>query len=513
MPLEFDFDKRPLCIIGLIFLVAVSLRIGFIFFVSGPEYVGWYQDSFHHWQIAYYTLHVGLAQNPPRMWDLGGMEYFWGVLPTLIESFLLRISNSSSIVPFRIFNSVSGSLSACLIYSLVKKYFGGKKAIIASILAALSPTLIEVDTSGMLDPIGVTFLFAALLFYDRKPLLCGVFAGLASLTHIEFWFLALAICGCYAIFEKSGIKFIPSLFGWLLVMTPYFYFMQTMTGDPLYALRWNFLGNVAGQWVRTVPVPIQAQILARGVAVIGLFSSLTLILYLLKRRPSSYIVHTFFFTYLAMKGSILGLTAYILPYIAMNQIGRLLIDRLFALNHYYVLILGALAIWWLPKKLELRGVISGKMSQNTIRRILVATVLLANVLTLPYIGYEYFNRVYREPHEGQSHLADAIVSDYHGGTVVSSLVIVNYRLINRGIHYENVVGSIYCPRNNQTEAYRWLIRHNVTWIVLDENIIECFPAFKEGYPGENHPPFYRSKESIVIYFVNQTELASLLTGG
>jgi len=31
--------------------------------------------SYHHWQISYLTLKIGLAHG--RMWDLNGMEYYW----------------------------------------------------------------------------------------------------------------------------------------------------------------------------------------------------------------------------------------------------------------------------------------------------------------------------------------------------------------------------------------------------------------------------------------------------
>ena len=40
---------------ALLFFLAFVLRLGFLILISGPEYTGWYFDSFHHWQIAYYT--------------------------------------------------------------------------------------------------------------------------------------------------------------------------------------------------------------------------------------------------------------------------------------------------------------------------------------------------------------------------------------------------------------------------------------------------------------------------
>lgn len=55
-----------------VFLVAFAAR--FLMFLLTP--VDWNSDSYHHWQISYYTLKIGLNQG--RMWDLTGSEYYWG---------------------------------------------------------------------------------------------------------------------------------------------------------------------------------------------------------------------------------------------------------------------------------------------------------------------------------------------------------------------------------------------------------------------------------------------------
>ncbi len=500
-------ESKP-TVICTLFSLALFFRLLFLFFVSGLEYCGWYHDSYHHWQIAYYSLYVGFKQNPPRMWDLNGMEYFWGLLPTLTESFLLWLFRTTSIVPFRIFNSIMGSLSACLIYLLGKKYFDEQTGLFSAMLVAVCPILWEVDTSGMLEPMGVALLLFALLLHDRKPFACGLFLGLASLCHIEFWFLALGMCSFYLVFKSSIVNFVPSILGWLAPTTPYFYFMQTRTGDWLYALKYNYFCNVVGEWL-DVSLPLKAQILPRFIAAGFLPLFAAVFLYLIKNRPRGYVLHAFFWSFTAMQGAIFGLTAYLTPYLIVGQAPRLLIDRLFAINYYYISLMAALAL----KRLSVRLPAWRMGFSYPSLLFLFMVVLYLSSFTL--VVQQYFSDVYYVPYAKQTRTADWIASNHNGGSVISSLVILNYRLIRNGFPYGMVFGSLYSPRyygsENVTESYLWLRNLNVTWIVLDQSIVENFP-FLEDHP-DCFPPFHmrtRPPECEYVYYVNQTELKSIL---
>jgi hypothetical protein len=481
---------------------SAAVRLFFLFFVSGTGYTGWYQDSFHHWQIAYYTLHVGLEQNPPRMWDLSGVEYFWGLLPTFVEMTLLWVFSTASLLPFRLFNVLMGSISAVLLYSIGRKYVSSNAGIVAGILAAASPMLIEVDTSGMLEPLGFAAILLALLLYDKRTYWTGVLLAIASLTHVLFWFIAIAIVFSYLVFERSGTKFLPSILGWATLMIPYFWFMQTRTGDWLYALRWNILGNVEGRWISDITLPLEEQLAYRAIAIAALAGSTIAAIFLLRRKPRSYPLHAFFLSYVGLQSIIFGLTAYIVPYIVMGQLGRVLLDRLFAMIYYYGFLLAGFAIirihrrmtnWLLKQRLPISRIALGL--------ILTAILVLVNVSSYNYVIGQYFAPTYRIPYDSQTEIADQIVSQYSGGTIVSSLVIVNYRLINRGISYNNVIGSLYIPTSNFTESTIWLRNHNVTWMILDDN---TKPILDNAGFG---PPFHRTQNPFIFY-VNQTELSS-----
>ena len=494
----------PLAAVSLLALAA-SLRLFFLFFVSGADYTGWYQDSFHHWQIAYYTLHVGLAQNPPRMWDLSGMEYFWGLAPTFVEVALLWVFNSTTLLPFRLFNIIMGSISVVLVYLIGRKYFDTRAGLLAGVLAATSPTLIEVDSSGMLEPLGFLCLLLALVFYERRPYWTGVLLAIASLTHILFWFISIAVVSSYLIFERSGTKFVPAILGWATPMIPYFWFMQTRTGDWLYALRWNIFGSVQGAWISNVSVPFEDQLGYRAIALGFLFASAVSAIFILRRRPRAYPLHVVFLSYVGLQAIIFGLTAYVVPYIFMGQLGRVLLDRLFAVAYYYAALLIGLAATRLldkiatsPLKLRLPS------ARIALGVALVGLLVTLNLSTYPYVMGQYFAPTYRIPYVSQTEIANEIVSRYSGGTVVSSLVIVNYRLINRDISYTNIIGSLYIPRENQTASFTWLRNHNVTWIILDENTKPILETTSYG------PPFQRT-QNVFLYRVNQTALSSMYT--
>lgn len=489
----------------ILFTVALVARVLFLQWV-GLEYVGWYHDSFHHWQIAIYTLRIGLAQNPPRMWDLSGQEYFWGLLPTLTESFLLYVFNTTSLAPFRVFNTLMGSLSVVLVYFLGRRFINEQAGLLAGVSSALSPVLWEVDTSGMLDPMGITFLLLGLFLYRKNRYLSGLVLGLASLAHIEFWFLSLAIIGFYLVYERSATDFIPAIAGWSTPMLPYFYFTQTRTGDWLYSLRFNYVASISGQWISNVTVPFSDQILPRVVFLAILALCVASILWMLKKRPLSYPLHSFFLTRVSMQGIIFGMTAYVVPYIAFGQIPRVLIDRLFALDYYYIPILVAVFMAWLIKKRHLEAAVDSSTARTSRVSILgvFALVLIINGAFFPFVVSQYFADTYRGPYVQQVQMADFIASEYRGGTVVSSLVIVNYRLINDGLSLQNVLGSLYCPPTDSTEAYQWLRSHNVTWIIADDNMKVCYPSLLNS----DTTPFHIAWDS--IYTVNQEELQRLI---
>ena len=98
-------------------LIAVIPRI--VVWASIP--VNWNSDSYHHWRIAYLTLKIG----PPkgRLWDLNRSEYYWGVVPHLVQTLLLGVLSTASILPYRILNIFLAGANTYLIYIIGRDNF------------------------------------------------------------------------------------------------------------------------------------------------------------------------------------------------------------------------------------------------------------------------------------------------------------------------------------------------------------------------------------------------------
>ena len=80
--------RLPWLALAAAWTVALVPRVFALFFLTDPENPGdgWHGDVFHHWQIAYLTKAIGLWDpNGPRLWDLKGLDYFWGLIhPALL---------------------------------------------------------------------------------------------------------------------------------------------------------------------------------------------------------------------------------------------------------------------------------------------------------------------------------------------------------------------------------------------------------------------------------------------
>lgn len=111
--IKANFNWLTLVLVLLIFVIAFVTRAYVLFRVTDPQNAGaevWYSDVYHHWQIAYLTKEIGVHQGFLRLWDLKGMEYFWGLGHPLISMLLMTITGSSNILVTRLLSVGMGSL-------------------------------------------------------------------------------------------------------------------------------------------------------------------------------------------------------------------------------------------------------------------------------------------------------------------------------------------------------------------------------------------------------------------
>jgi hypothetical protein len=232
-----------------IFLAAMAVRMYFLFNVSDPQNAGeaWYDDTYHHWQVAYLTREIGLGKGFLRLWDLKGMEYFWGPLHPLLMMASMAISGSVSIVNARMISIIFGSLVIATLYLLIKKLWNRQTGLATAFLAMIHPVAILNDSSGMLEPIGWWLLLVGMLILDRLPLVAGAVWGLAATARAEDWMFG----GLLLILAVKAVKpaKLPMLFtGYIVTVFVYMKYLLDKTGNPIYPVWWNYLANARGVW-------------------------------------------------------------------------------------------------------------------------------------------------------------------------------------------------------------------------------------------------------------------------
>ena len=296
-----------------VILVAVGAlipRLAYLFVFSDPENAGnGFTDAYHHWQIAYLTKEIGLSHGP-RLWDMRGVEYFWGPLHPILMNLLFFVTGSVDIVLARLLSLAFGTLVVVLIFLLCHRYWGMRVAVAASAFAILSPASVFNDDAGMVEPIAIALLLLGIWLTPRRGFWAGVAWGCSALARVEAWLFSAGLVVAWVLGRRSAAHRIPLLAGWVLVMGVYLKFLLDQTGNPIYPLYWNFQVVALGSTdVGATPTPEQ-QLLRIPLAAIVLVSGAGLAWSLLK-RPRGYLLLTYGFGYWVFQAGTLGFTSYL----------------------------------------------------------------------------------------------------------------------------------------------------------------------------------------------------------
>ncbi len=307
------FEKRDYIIAGIIFLIALIIRLVFIYKITDPQNPGdgWAGDTFHHWQIAYLTREIGLGQGFLRLWDLKGMEYFWGPLHPILLMIVFAIQGSASVVGARILSAVFGSVTIACFYLLGKKYWNRLSGAVAALLAATFPVAILDDTFGLLEQIAVAMLLVGIVVLESYPFLAGIIWALSAMVRAEAWIFgfSLLIISRRAL-KKSG-QFTQVVLGWVIPMLFYLKYLLDYTGNAIYPVWWNYLANARGAWAtEIIYTPYQLMIKPYLVAWFGVSVVLFLLIWWRSKGPSS-VFTLFIFLYMIFMSGMLGLTHYL----------------------------------------------------------------------------------------------------------------------------------------------------------------------------------------------------------
>jgi hypothetical protein len=363
---------------ALIWTAAIAIgaavpRLLYLFVFTDPENpgLGAYNDVWHHWQIAYLTKEIGLsAPGGPRLWDLKGLEYFWGVLHPLLMVGVFDVTGSIDIVLNRLVSLVFGVAVVVLLFRIVRRYWGTQAALGAALIAALLPTSVMNDSSGMLEPLGVALgLFGIWAWRARGGFSSGLALGLATMARAEAWIFSLGLVVA-ALIGKGSRQRLPLLVAFGAVTLLYMKVLLDQTGNPIYPLWWNFVANAVGKWEYTPITSGQAEV--RPVLGALLTAAVAGLAWSLWKRPASYMLLTYGFGYWVFVAGMLGFTSYLASWVWWMPI-----TRVFAFPYVFAGTLAAVVLlWWLPRRFGKRAVPVGWAA-------LIAALLVAQLAWIP----------------------------------------------------------------------------------------------------------------------------------
>jgi len=260
---EAKFPPRPSwLLVVFVFLLALLPRLYTIFFLTDPQNPGcnWYEDVYHRWQVGHFTWKIGIHEGF-RLWDLKGMEYFWGIGHPLILAGISALTGLYDIVVSRVLTAVFGSLVVVFVFLISHRFWGIKIALAAALFGALNQVGIFNDASGMTEPLGLAPILLAIYLWPKKPFFSGILLGLSTFMRAEHWVFAAGIFLAMMVFEKDFDKRVALLSSFIPINILHMKYLLDKTSNPIYSVYWNFMANAVGKWMYAATLkPIQEQI-------------------------------------------------------------------------------------------------------------------------------------------------------------------------------------------------------------------------------------------------------------
>jgi hypothetical protein len=363
---------------ALIWTAAIAIgaavpRLLYLFVFTDPENpgLGAYNDVWHHWQIAYLTKEIGLsAPGGPRLWDMKGLEYFWGILHPLLMVGVFDVTGSIDIMLNRLVSLVFGVAVVVLLFHIVRRHWGTQTALGAALVAALLPTSVMNDSSGMLEPLGVALcLFGIWAWLARGGFFSGLALGLATMARAEAWIFSLGLVVA-ALIGKVSRQRLPLVLAFAAVTLLYMKVLLDQTGNPIYPLWWNFVANAVGKWEHTPITSGQAAV--RPFLGIILIAAIAGLAWSLWRRTAPYMLLTYGFGYWVFVAGMLGFSSYLASWVWWMPI-----TRIFAFPYVFAgTLLAVVLLWWLPRRFGRRAVPFGWA-------VLVVALVVAQLMWIP----------------------------------------------------------------------------------------------------------------------------------
>ena len=424
-----------------VWAVALLPRLYALFFLTDPQNPGdgWHGDVYHHWQIAYLTKEIGLWDpNGPRLWDLKGLDYFWGVIHPALLVGLFYLTGSVDILIPRLVSVFFGALVVVLVFSLCRRYWGLGVAIGAGLFAALLPTSVFIDSTGFLEPMGIGLVLLGIWLWPKRGLWTGVAWALASMARAEAWIFSLGMLVATYFRRAYEHQRLLATVAWIAVILAYMKLLLDRTGNPIYPVYWNLLANIFGRWEFAANLTPD-QLAARPFLVALMLGGLGGLAWTLWRRPPAYMFLTFGFGYLAYTGLSLGLTSYLKSWVSWFWQ-----ERFFLFPYEFAgVLLAVMLLGIVPRRLGRRALPVGWA-------LIVIVLAAAQLEWAPILNlYDATRATWTRSQAAAAQLMTVYEQPAYRGKVLNippDNPAMFYAMVERhGLEGRNVVGQLYDP--------------------------------------------------------------------
>ena len=445
--------------------------------------VDWNSDSYHHWQISYLSLKLGLVQG--RLLDLNGCEYYWGMVPHLVQAALLGLLNTASILPYRFLNLLLGGVNTYLIYVIGREDFNWEVGLYAGLLFAFYPFAAVFDVIAMQETLALTFALISLRHFGSHPGWAGLSLALAAQSRVEYWLVSAIVIVGGAVVERLSPRIQSFLLGWLGVTMVFCTFFYNSTANPFYPLYWSLFSAFGGwkpeglglplhtlmlRWA-SVKIPAWSMRPAGQAVIVSVLGSGGAFIGLMRWRSRRHHLILFFLA------SVVVFSPLFLPYYPAFMDSMLLMLRM------SIPIAASGSILLCAVAFRVRNSLGGRLHRLPIEPVLFIVTLLSLSSIIPaYARFQQAPEAYFE-------VADEAIIYYEGGTVVCDHPTINYRLVETwGVRACDLLGNHYAPHYyGMTDPYdwaRWFERNNVTlWLYASGRAYPVWTVTSRELPG------------------------------
>ena len=447
----------------IIFIVALLSRL--VLFLIIP--LDWNSDSYHHWQISYFTLHIGLQHG--RVWDLLGSDYYWGMIPHLIQSFLLWFFRSSSINIYRLFNVGMGAVNSVLVYRLSKKFYSIENARWSGLGFALFPVSVIFDSVAMQDTFALGLVLGSLFLIREKLFWSGVLLGLACHSRIEYTLISLIILTGFIYMEKLETDSQPFIFGWITAWLVPSLHIYSQTGDLFYPLHYSLYSVFGGYTSSYKGLPFTYSMSRWVFSRLSIWGGtqggvLVMLLLVFGLGVIIQITRSGWFRYqplLFLSSSLIVLSPLVLPYLGDNRTHLLVMLRFLV----PIIALGLSPLFHCVSRFELNS-----------RKPIISKLMRLGILSILFTGFnlvpEY--QMMQGAVQNEFNTADRVADVYQGGGIVCDIPSMVYRLSTKsGVKPEYITSNLYSPYyygiSDPEPYFEWLRKGNVSiWCYYGE---------------------------------------------